>query len=121
MAAETCASVTAERLPATTRQGPTRGLVAQGPEADYAKGEEIAQVIWAPVMRSHRVSVEQMALLEPGLSETDCASLLMVMKDAVDEVVDRGVDRQAATDFLLGPLVAQCFSRKLNLYICQCR
>ncbi|MEQ8480122.1 MAG: phosphogluconate dehydrogenase C-terminal domain-containing protein [Hoeflea sp.] len=74
----------------------------QGPEVDYAKGEEIAQVIWAPVMRSHRVTVEQMALLEPGLSETVCASLLMVMKEAVDEVVARGVDQQVATDFLLG-------------------
>ena len=74
----------------------------QGPEQDYAKGEEIAQVIWAPVMRSHRVTVEQMALLEPGLSETVCASLLVVMKEAVDEVVARGVDQQAATDFLLG-------------------
>lgn len=72
-------------------------------------------------MRSHRVSVEQMALLEPGLSETVRASLLMVMKDAVDEVVDRGVNRQAAIDFLLGPLVAQCFCRKLNLYIYQWR
>lgn len=74
----------------------------QGPEADYAKGEEIARTIWAPVMRSHRVTVEQMALLEPGLSETVCASLLVVMKEALDEVVARGVDRQAALDFLLG-------------------
>lgn len=74
----------------------------QGPEADYAKGEEIAQVIWAPVMRSHRVTVEHMALLEPGLSETVCASLLVVMKQAVDEVVARGVDEQTAMDFLLG-------------------
>jgi D-apionate oxidoisomerase len=48
----------------------------QGPEAEYAKGEAIAQLIWAPVMRSHRVTVEAMALLEPGLSETVCASLL---------------------------------------------
>lgn len=74
----------------------------QGPEADYAKGEAIARVIWAPVMRSHRVSVEHLALLEPGLSETVCASLLSVMKDAIDEVVRRGVDRTAAEDFLLG-------------------
>jgi D-apionate oxidoisomerase len=74
----------------------------QGPEADYAKGEAIAKIIWAPVMRSHRVSVGQMALLEPGLSETVCASLLVVMKEAVDEVVARGVDQQAALDFLLG-------------------
>ena len=74
----------------------------QGPEADYAKGEAVAKIIWAPVMRSHRVTVEQMALLEPGLSETVCASLLVVMKEAVDEVVARGVDQQAALDFLLG-------------------
>ena len=74
----------------------------QGPDADYALGEEIAKVIWAPVMRSHRVTVEQMALLEPGLSETVCATLLVVMKEAMDDVVARGVPREAARDFLLG-------------------
>lgn len=74
----------------------------QGPEEAYALGEEIAKTIWAPVMRSHRVSVEQMALLEPGLSETVCASLLVVMKQAMDECVRRGVPQEAARDFLLG-------------------
>ncbi|MBX2880141.1 MAG: NAD(P)-binding domain-containing protein [Granulosicoccus sp.] len=74
----------------------------QGPDSAYALGEEIAKVIWAPVMRSHRVTVEQMALLEPGLSETVCASLLVVMRDAMDEVVARGVPPEAARDFLLG-------------------
>jgi hypothetical protein len=74
----------------------------QGPESAYALGEEIARVIWAPVMRSHRVTVEQMALLEPGLSETVCASLLDVMREAMEEVVARGVPREAARDFLLG-------------------
>jgi D-apionate oxidoisomerase len=74
----------------------------QGSESDYARGEEVAKTIWAPVMRSHRVTVEQMALLEPGLSETLCASLLDVMREALDEVVRRGVPREAARDFLLG-------------------
>jgi hypothetical protein len=74
----------------------------QGPESAYAPGEEIAKIIWAPVMRSHRVSVEQMALLEPGLSETVAASLLVVMREAMDEVVARGVPKEAARDFLLG-------------------
>jgi len=74
----------------------------QGPESDYAKGEAIARTIWAPVMRSHRVTVEQLAMLEPALAETMCASLLEVMREGVDEVVRRGVDRQAALDFLLG-------------------
>lgn len=74
----------------------------QGPEEAYGLGEEIAKVIWAPVMRSHRVTVEQMALLEPGLSETVCASLLVVMRQAMDECVARGVPAEAARDFLLG-------------------
>ncbi len=76
----------------------------QGPERAYALGEEIAKVIWKPVMRSHRVTVEQMALLEPGLSETVCATLLDVMREAMDEVVARGVPAEAARDFLLGHL-----------------
>lgn len=74
----------------------------QGPEEHYTLGEEVAKTIWAPVMRSHRVTVEQMAILEPGLSETVCASLLVVMSQALDECVKRGVPEQAARDFLLG-------------------
>ncbi|MDM9625368.1 phosphogluconate dehydrogenase C-terminal domain-containing protein [Rhizobium sp. S152] len=76
----------------------------QGPEEAYAVGEEIAKTIWAPVMRSHRVTVEQMAMLEPGLSETVAASLLVVVKQAMDECVARGVPEEAARDFLLGHL-----------------
>lgn len=76
----------------------------QGPESAYALGEKIARTIYAPVMRSHRVTVEQMALLEPGLSETVVASLLDVMREAMDEVVSRGVPKEAARDFLLGHL-----------------
>ena len=76
----------------------------QGPEEDYSLGEKVARTIYAPVMRAHRVSVEGMALLEPGLSETVCASLLDVMREALDEVVARGVPREAARDFLLGHL-----------------
>jgi len=74
----------------------------QGPESDYARGEAVARTIWAPVMRSHRLTVEQIALLEPGLAETVVASLLDVMREAMDEVVRRGVPEAAARDFLLG-------------------
>lgn len=74
----------------------------QGPEELYALGEAIAKTIYAPVVRSHRVSVDQMALLEPGLSETVCATLLVVMREAMDEVIARGVDQECARDFLLG-------------------
>lgn len=74
----------------------------QGPEENFAIGEEIARTIFRPILRAHRVTVEAMALLEPGLSETVCATLLVVMKEAMDEVVRRGVPREAARDFLLG-------------------
>lgn len=83
------------------RQGIVNALM-QGPEEHYALGEKVGKVIYAPVVRSHRVTVEGMALLEPGLSETVCASLLVVMREAMDEVVARGVPKEAARDFLLG-------------------
>lgn len=83
------------------KQGIVSALM-QGPEEHFALGEKVARAIYAPVARSHRVTVEQMALLEPGLSETVCASLLVVMKEAMDEVVARGVPEEAARDFLLG-------------------
>jgi D-apionate oxidoisomerase len=74
----------------------------QGPEEHYAIGEAVARTIWAPVMRSHRLTVEQIALLEPGLAETVAGSLLDVLREAMDEVVRRGVPHEAARDFLLG-------------------
>lgn len=74
----------------------------QGTDEDFAVGEAIAKVIYQPILRSYRLSVEQMALLEPGLSETVCATLLDVMREAMDEVVARGVPADAARDFLLG-------------------
>ncbi len=74
----------------------------QGPESAFALGEEIANAIYAPILRSYRVTVEQMAMLEPGLSETVCATLLDAMREAMDEVVRRGVPADAARDFLLG-------------------
>ena len=83
------------------KQGIVNALM-QGPDEHYALGERVGRAIYAPVVRSHRVTVEQMALLEPGLSETVCASLLFVMKQAMDEVVARGVPEEAARDFLLG-------------------
>ncbi len=83
------------------QQGIVNALM-QGPEDHYALGEKVGRAIYAPVARSHRVTVEQMALLEPGLSETVCASLLDVMREAMDEVVRRGVPKEAARDFLLG-------------------
>ncbi len=39
----------------------------QGPEEDYAKGEVIASKLFGPILRSHRISIEQMAILFDGI------------------------------------------------------
>ncbi len=83
------------------RQSITSALM-QGPEEAFDLGEDIAKAIYAPILRSYRLTVEQMALLEPGLSETVCATLLSVMREAMDETVRRGVPPDCARDFLLG-------------------
>ncbi len=76
----------------------------QGPEEHYALCEEVARAIYAPVMRAHRITVEQMAILEPALSETVGATLALALREATDEAVRRGVPREAAMDFMLGHL-----------------
>ena len=78
--------------------------LAQGPEEHYHLCEQIARSFYRPVMRSHRCTVEQMAILEPALSESVGATFAKVLKDATDEAARRGVPYQAAEDFLLGHL-----------------
>ena len=77
-------------------------VLVQGPEEDYALGERVGKAIYAPVVRSHRVTLKQFALLEPGLSETVNGSLMKVLRMAMDEVVKKGVSYDCARDFLLG-------------------
>lgn len=79
----------------------------QGSDADYARGEAIARQMYGPVLRSHRVTVEQMAMLEPGLSETTAQTCLLVVREALDEVIRRGVPAEAARDFILGHINIQ--------------
>ncbi|MCX8157266.1 MAG: NAD(P)-binding domain-containing protein [Verrucomicrobiae bacterium] len=74
----------------------------RGPEAHYALGEQMARDFFAPVTRAHRITVEQMALLEPAMAETVGIALIMALREALEEVVRRGVPRPAAEDFLYG-------------------
>ncbi len=76
----------------------------QGPESAYALGEEVSRRMYAPVMRSHRVTVDQMAILEPVLSETVGATCVSIVREAMDEAIRRGVPAQAAQDFIEGHL-----------------
>jgi hypothetical protein len=74
----------------------------QGTQQDYANGEAIARAMFAPVMNAYRVTVEQMAILEPALSETVAATCMTVIREAVDEAVKQGVPFEAARAFILG-------------------
>jgi len=73
-----------------------------GPDEDYDKGAAIAARIFRPVSRVHRVTVEQMALLEPAMSESVTLTCISVLRQTLDEVIRRGVPAQAARDFMLG-------------------
>lgn len=74
----------------------------RGPESAYALGEEIARCMFGPVLRAHRITVEQMALLEPAMAETVVLTCMVVIKEAMDEAVRQGVPAEAARDFCLG-------------------
>ncbi len=87
----------------SARQNIVCSLV-QGPEEDYALGEAISRAMYAPVLDSHRCTAEQMAILEPVLSETVLGTCLTVVGEAIDEAVSRGVPEAAARDFILGHL-----------------
>jgi hypothetical protein len=74
----------------------------RGPEDDWAKGDELARDMYAPVMNNYRVTVEQMAILEPALAETFSATVITAIKEAYDEAVKMGVPADAAWAFLSG-------------------
>ena len=78
--------------------------LVRGTNEDYARGARFAATVFQPVRRLHRITLEQMALLEPGLVETTALGLLSAVRDALDHVVGLGVPEEAARDFLLGHL-----------------
>ncbi len=80
--------------------------LVQGNERDYHLGEQIARKMFAPVMNAHRVTVEQMAILEPAMAETVTLTCMMVIREALDEAMARGVPTQAAWDFMMGHINA---------------
>jgi hypothetical protein len=74
----------------------------QGPDEHYAISEELAKQFYGPVTRSHRITVEQMAILEPTMAETCGIALVRALRDVLEEAVRRGVPRAAAEDFMYG-------------------
>jgi D-apionate oxidoisomerase len=64
--------------------------------------ERLAATMFAPVIRSHRITVDQMAMLEPALSETLTNGCISLIHEGLQRVIDAGVPKDAAEDFLMG-------------------
>ena len=79
----------------------------KGQEKDYGIGEDLAREMYAPVSKAHRITAEQMGMLEPALVETLCSTFQVVISEALEEVISRGVPAEAARDFLLGHINIQ--------------
>jgi len=79
----------------------------KGPEKDYAMGEALAREMYAPVSKAHRITAEQMGMLEPALVETLCSTFQVIISEALEEVIKRGVPAEAAREFLLGHINIQ--------------
>jgi len=73
-----------------------------GKEEDYAIAEALCCKMFNPVGTAHRITVEQMAILEPAAAEVVVAMMACMMKESIEESVRRGVPRPAAEAFLLG-------------------
>ena len=78
-----------------------------GPEQHYQLGEAISREMYAPVSRVHRVTLEQMAMLEPALVETLAQTCMEAVKEGHDRLVAAGVPADAVRDFVLGHLRIQ--------------
>ena len=74
----------------------------QGSEAAYEAAKTLCCKMFAPVAKAHRITVEQMAILEPAMAEVVAASAACLMREAMEEAVKAGVPRQAAHAFMMG-------------------
>lgn len=90
----------------SARQAAVCALMSGG-EQYYELGVEVTKLIYKPVKRIHRVTVEQMAILEPALVETLAQTCMEIVKEGYDRVVAKGVPAEAARDFVLGHLRIQ--------------
>jgi hypothetical protein len=81
--------------------------LVRGDDADYVRAVALCKAMFRPVMQAFRVSVEQMAILEPALAETVSAPAIMMIREGLDEAVRRGVPAEAARAFLMGHINIQ--------------
>lgn len=74
----------------------------QGTEEKFDEARQLCIHMFSPVTECYRITVEQMAILEPAAAEVVVAMCATIMKEAIDEAIRRGVPEAAARAFLLG-------------------
>jgi hypothetical protein len=74
----------------------------QGEERHFEVARDVCTAMFSPVVKAHRITVEQMAMLEPAMAEVVGAACVVKLKEAMDEAVKRGVPEEAARAFMLG-------------------
>lgn len=77
---------------------------AWGDDAPYDMVEQLAKDMFAPISRSHRITIDQMVLLEPAMSESVTNACLELMKQTRERVKAMGVPSGAVDDFFMGHL-----------------
>ncbi len=81
--------------------------IMHGPEEHFQIGDKLTKVIFQPVTKNYKITVEQMAILEPGFSETLCSTCIKKIRDGLDIVVSKGVPEEVAKEFILGHINIQ--------------
>lgn len=102
----------AEEDPAARRDFWGGGLAHQamvfaqvwGDDRDKTRVLALATDMFAPISRVHEVTVDQMVLLEPAMSESVTNACLYLMKEARERVKAKGVPSEAVDDFFMGHL-----------------
>ncbi len=73
-----------------------------GREENLKLAEKICREIFAPVVNCYRLTVDEIAILEPIASEIVIGAASYLMREAFNEAVRLGVPEKAARAFLLG-------------------
>jgi D-apionate oxidoisomerase len=78
-----------------------------GSESHFSLGEKVAKDMYGPIKNSYRITMEQMAILEPAMVETLSQTCMEVVREGYDHIVEMGVPAEAAREFVLGHLRIQ--------------
>jgi hypothetical protein len=78
--------------------------MAWGREEDATLVQRVATDMFAPISACHQITVQQMALLEPALSETLTNGCVALIHEGLGKVIAAGVPEAAARDFCMGHL-----------------